>query len=146
MLMAQSKVLLKMKQGMASPAGMTVSDVFQMIFLFRAFSRAFHDPLGAAVESLVLLKYENASSLCLSGLILHRSRELLNKSVYMLASVATAMKNKKQRFTNQSICFALQFTVFLPITMFVLLASVVLDTALVPFLGFAVFTIGYPKP
>lgn len=35
---------------------------------------------------------------------------------------------------------------FLPITMFVLLASVVLDTALVPFLGFAVFTIGYPKP
>ena len=34
----------------------------------------------------------------------------------------------------------------LPVTLFVLLTTTLLDTALVPFLGFAFFTVGYPKP
>ena len=34
----------------------------------------------------------------------------------------------------------------LPVTLFVLLTATLLDTALVPFLGFAFFVIGYPKP
>jgi hypothetical protein len=56
------------------------------------------------------------------------------------------MKNKKQRFSNQCLCFALEFTVLLPITLGVLLVTTLLDVATIPFLGFAFFIMGYPKP
>lgn len=35
---------------------------------------------------------------------------------------------------------------FLPITIAVLLITTLLDTATIPYLGFAFFIIGYPKP
>ena len=85
----------------------TFTHVLEMVFLFRAFARAFHEPLGASVESLALLAYDKASYLCLFAFLLHRSRVLFNQAVYMAASVVTAVKNKKQRFANQGICFAL---------------------------------------
>lgn len=124
----------------------TIGEVLEMTFIFRMFARAFHDPFGASIESLALLKYDQAWHLCLFAFILHRARVLFNKTVYIFVSVVTAIKNKKQRFSNQCLCFALQFTLGLPITLFVLLVSTLLDTALIPFLGFAFFTIGYPKP
>jgi len=62
------------------------------------------------------------------------------------ASVVTAVKNKKQRFSNQDLCFFLQFTIFLPLTLGVILITTLLDTATIPYLGFAFFIIGYPKP
>lgn len=84
-----------------------VSHVLDMIVLFRAFARAFHDPLGASIESLALLYYDSALYLCIFAFLLHRARVLLSQAIYMLVSVVTAMKNKKQRFANQGICFAL---------------------------------------
>jgi hypothetical protein len=42
--------------------------------------------------------------------------------------------------------FALQFTLLLPITLGVIVITALLDTATVPFLGFAFFIVGYPKP
>lgn len=64
----------------------------------------------------------------------------------MLVSVITAIKNKKQRFSDQGACFCLQYTILLPVTASVLVCTVLLDTALIPYLGFAFFIIGYPKP
>jgi hypothetical protein len=71
---------------------------------------------------------------------------LLNKSLYILVSITTAYKNTKQRFASQTICFALQFTLLLPLLLFALLYSTILNSATVPFLGFAYFIAGYPKP
>lgn len=130
----------------ASTDKLKLSHVFEVVFLFRAFARTFHDPLGASIESLCMLYYEDPMYLCIFAFILQRARVLFNKSVYILVSVLTALKNKKQRFENQGVCFLIQFTVLLPVTLFVLLMATLLDTALIPFLGFAFFTIGYPKP
>lgn len=71
------------------------ANLLEVAFLFRAFARAFHDPLGASIESLALLYYDEASYLCLFAFLLHRARVLFNQVVYMAASVGTAIKNKK---------------------------------------------------
>lgn len=69
-----------------------------------------------------------------------------NKCIYILISLATAYRNKKQRFKYQTLCFLLQFTLCLPITFMILVFTTILNTATIPFLGFAYFIIGYPKP
>jgi hypothetical protein len=63
-----------------------------------------------------------------------------------MVSYLTAFSNKKQRFKNQWICIALQLTVLLPYLLAVLLITTLFDTATIPYLGFAYFVIGYPKP
>jgi len=40
----------------------------------------------------------------------------------------------------------LQWTILLPYLTGVILLSTLLDTALIPYLGFAFFLVGYPKP
>jgi hypothetical protein len=79
-------------------------------------------------------------------LILHRLMLLFNKSVYVLVSLTTAYKNTKQRFASQTLCFLLQFTILLPFFLLVLLFTTVFNTPTIPFMGFAYFIIGYPKP
>ena len=81
-----------------------------------------------------------------ASFFLDRAIILYRKSTYVLVSVLTAMKNKKQRFSNQGLFFVLEFTLLLPVTLSVLLITTILDTATIPFLGFAFFIIGYPKP
>lgn len=70
----------------------------------------------------------------------------MNKVVYVVVSFATAFKNKKQRIKHQWICITLQLTLLLPYLLTVILLSTLLDTATIPYLGFAFFFIGYPKP
>lgn len=71
---------------------------------------------------------------------------LFNKCLYVLISLTTAYKNTKQRFASQTLCFLLQFTILLPFLLFVIAVSTILNTATIPYMGFAYFIIGYPKP
>ena len=79
-------------------------------------------------------------------IVLHRLMIFFNKSLYVLVSLTTACKNQKQRFASQSLCFLLQFTLGLPFFLLVLFFTTVFNTATIPFMGFAFFIIGYPKP
>ena len=132
-----------------------------LILHYRAFNRLFHSPLAASLESAVLLlyllatdpgqlprtPYDNAFlALFIIHLALHRLMLLFNKSLYVLTSVMTAYKNKKQRFASQTACFVVQFTIGMPIFLMVLVFTTVFNTATVPYMGFAYFVIGYPKP
>ena len=83
---------------------------------------------------------------CAVHIWLQRLWVLLNKAVYVIVSFTTAFKNKKQRLRNQWICVVLQITVLLPYLIGVILITTILETATVPFLGFAFFYIGFPKP
>lgn len=110
-----------------------------------------HNPLACAVGTAVYLFDEeffllNTWSHIIACFVLHRAFLLLHKANYMFLSLVTAYKNKKQRFAMQTIIFALEFTIFLPITIGVLLISTLLNTATIPFLGFAFFTVGSLKP
>lgn len=78
--------------------------------------------------------------------LLHRIEVLMRKLNYILVSWVTAIKNKKQFFGNQLLCFFLQLTLLSPALVFVLVVSSLLDVATTPFLGFAFFILGYPKP
>ncbi len=71
---------------------------------------------------------------------------LINKLVYLLVSAITAFKNKKQRIKHQAACFAITGTILLPYWFLVLIYTTVLDIPTIPFLGFAFFISGYPKP
>lgn len=71
---------------------------------------------------------------------------LLSKLDYVLVSLITAESNTKQRFKGQILCFVIQYTLLLPISLGVILVTTILDTATMPLLGFAFFVIGYPKP
>lgn len=82
----------------------------------------------------------------LISLVLNRIMIFGNKTLYVLVSLITACKNKKQRFTRQIPCFIIQLTLMLPFTLMVILFTTVLNTAIIPYLGFAYFIIGYPKP
>ena len=132
-----------------------------LILHYRAFNRLFHSPFAVSLESFVLFlyligtdqgriprsPYDNAFlALFIIHFALHRLMLLFNKSLYVLTSLTTAYKNKKQRFASQTWCFLMQFTLCLPIFLMVLLFTTVFNTATVPFLGFAYFVIGYPKP
>ena len=78
--------------------------------------------------------------------ILHRLWLLVNKTVYVVVSFTTAFKNTKQRLRHQWICIVLQLTILLPYLLGVILITSLLDTATIPYLGFAFFYVGYPKP
>lgn len=75
--------------------GLSLEMAVEVMFMFRMFAKAFHDPYGASIDSIILLWYDQPSTLCLFAFLLHRSKILLSKSVYMLVSVITAIKNKK---------------------------------------------------
>jgi hypothetical protein len=122
---------------------------------YRAFNRLFHNPLAASLESFLLFLYLQSPSkstlpsflvLFLIHIGLHRLMLLGNKCLYVLVSLTTAYRNKKQRFASQTLCFLLEFTLLLPLFLLALLYSTLLNTATVPFLGFAYFLPGYPKP
>ena len=95
---------------------------------------------------LVFGKDEMLLNLINTQFVVQRAFVLWNKLCYILVSFITAFKNKKQRIKFQWICFALQLTVLLPYFLFVLVVSTLLDTATIPYLGFAFFLVGYPKP
>jgi len=120
------------------------------IWIYRAFNRLYHYPLASSLEALVLLAdpypMNKLEALALAAFGLNRLHILANKLIYVAVSILTAITNKKQRFTAQCGCFLLQFTILLPFTLGVILITALLDTATVPFLGFAFFIIGYPKP
>ena len=66
--------------------------------------------------------------------------------MYVIVSFVTAFKNTKQRLRHQWVCIGLQLTVLFPYLLCVIVFTTILDTATVPYLGFAFFYIGYPKP
>lgn len=103
--------------------------------------------MQASIDSIILLtNYNDSFSLFWFAFLFHRATVLLAKLDYALVSLVTAVKNKKQRFASQAMCFVIQYTILLPVTLGVLVITALLDTATVPFLGFAFFVIGYPKP
>jgi len=130
-----------------------------LILHYRAFNRLFHAPYAASFESailfLILIGTDSQPSmvdapnfliLFIIHWTLHRVMIFSNKCLYVLVSLTTAYKNTKQRFASQTICFVLQFTILLPFYLFVIFFTAVFNTATVPFLGFAYFIAGYPKP
>jgi hypothetical protein len=102
--------------------------------------------LLASIESIILFWDSSPWALIVLSICLNRGILFLRKSSYILISVYTAVKNKKQRFKNQSVCFLIQYSIMLPIVFLVLVITTIFDTATVPFLGFAFFMIGFPKP
>ena len=128
----------------------SVYSAFKGILIYRAFNRLYHYPLQSSLEALALLVNPHPLSrfeaLTIAAFLINRLHILWNKLIYVTVSVVTAMKNKKQRFKSQTICFFLQFTILLPIPLCVILITTLLDTATIPYLGFAFFVIGYPKP
>ena len=115
--------------------------------MLRAYTHLFNYPLTAAISSLVLLQYNNSPiALFLANLAIQKAYLFIMKLDLAITLYATAMSNMKQRFKSQLICFILQWTILLPFTFGVLVITTILDTATVPFLGFAFFVIGYPKP
>ena len=127
--------------------------------MLRAYSKLFHDPAMAAIDTMLALvamtnMESRASSdqvsfpqlLFVSHFVINKLLLLLDKADYMLVSYLTAMKNRKQRFKGQECCFLLQFTLLLPFTLGVLVLTTLLDTATIPVLGFAFFSVGFPRP
>ena len=69
-----------------------------------------------------------------------------NKLDFVLVSLFTACKNKKQRFKMQIPMFILEFSLLLPFFLITLIVTTILDSPTIPYMGFAYFIIGYPKP
>ena len=111
-----------------------------------ASSRVSLPPKEVAEATLVNLNQTFFIALPVIQFIFDRLCVLINKLVYLLVSAITAFKNKKQRIKYQAVCFALTSTILLPYWLFVLIYSTVLDIPTIPFLGFAFFISGYPKP
>ena len=122
------------------------SKALTILAIYRAFNKLYHNPLAAVIESAACLVSGTPVALMVAAFALNRLFIFVRKLIYVMTSVVTAIKNKKQRFSGQNLCFALQFTVFLPLTLTVILLTALLDTATIPFLGFAFFIVGYPKP
>jgi len=131
----------------------------------RAFKRALTAPLLFPFEVLLAIytwsamkekivfwdlvwihKYGILGLLVFAHFVIHRGRVLLNKIVYVVVSIGTAFKNKKQRIKRQWVCFVLQFTLLLPWFAAVLLWTTFFDVAMIPSFGFAFFTAGFLKP
>lgn len=126
--------------------GFSYAKALAIVAIYRAFNKLYHNPLAAVIESAACVIYGSPIALMVAAFALSRLFIFIRKLVYVTVSVATAIKNKKQRFSGQNICFLLQFTVLLPLTLSIILLTALLDTATIPFLGFAFFIIGYPKP
>ena len=93
-----------------------------------------------------LHKFGILGMLCFAHFFVHRCRVLINKLTYIIVSIGTAFKNKKQRIKYQWVCFALQGTLLLPYFGAVLAWTTIFDVALLPTFGFAFFTASYLKP
>ena len=93
-----------------------------------------------------LLRFNILGMHCFAQFFIHRCRILLNKLTYIIISIGTAFKNKKQRIKNQWLCFILQITLLLPYFAGVLLWTTLADVATLPTFGFAFFTASYLKP
>ena len=130
----------------AANSGFSYARALTIVAIYRAFNKLYHNPLAAVIESAACIIYGSPIALMVAAFALNRLFIFIRKLIYVAVSVVTAIKNKKQRFSGQSICFFLQFTVLLPLTLSVILLTALLDTATIPFLGFAFFIIGYPKP
>jgi hypothetical protein len=130
-----------------------------MILYYRAYNRLFHAPYAASLESVILFIIMVASNsdpfknqiswflvLFIIHITLHRLMIFFNKCLFIAVSINTAYKNTKQRFASQTLCFVLQFTLLLPFFLFVLFFTCVFNTATIPYMGFAYFIAGYPKP
>jgi hypothetical protein len=130
-----------------------------MILYYRAYNRLFHAPYAASLESVILFIIMVASNsdpiknqiswflvLFIIHITLHRLMIFFNKCLFIAVSINTAYKNTKQRFASQTLCFVLQFTLLLPFFLFVLFFTSVFNTATIPYMGFAYFIAGYPKP
>ena len=91
-------------------------------------------------------KFGILGAMAFTSFLIHRGRVFVNKVTYIVVSVATAFKNKKQRIKGQWICFLLQLTILAPWFFSVLFYTTFFDVALLPTFGFAFFTSGYLKP
>lgn len=69
------------------------------IIVYGCFSRLYHDPLFAAVSSIVLVFRADFVWLIGANFVLNRGMILGRKATYILVSFITAVKNKKQRFS-----------------------------------------------
>lgn len=65
--------------------------------MFRALSKAFHDPQTASIDSIALLTtgYRSSLGLFLFAFVIHRATVFLAKLDYALVSLVTAVKNTK---------------------------------------------------
>jgi len=94
----------------------------QIVFIYRAYNRIFHAPMQSAIEiieALIVFEIRLGSPTFLSDIgdysvllavlsfVNDRILVLINKVVFIAASIMTAYKNKKQRFKSQTVCFAL---------------------------------------
>ena len=69
--------------------------LFQIALFYRALAKAFHNPLVAALDSIVMLYYPSLEALTLAAFCINRSFILLRKLQYVAVSVATAQSNTK---------------------------------------------------
>ena len=87
---------------------LTTDKAIEIVLVYRAFNKLFHCPGAAALDSLILLtEYKTPVALTLTAFGLNRLFIFINKCIYVVVSVITAMKNKKQRFANQGLIFFL---------------------------------------
>ena len=130
------------------------------LLCYRMYKRAMTAPLMCSLELnivILLLSYARTTAfygevfavpadMAVGHFYIHRFFLFFDKLNYIVVSFLTAMKNKKQRFKKQELCFCLEVTLLLPYLLTVLLVTTLLDVATVPFLGFAFFYVGYMKP
>jgi hypothetical protein len=72
-----------------------INDVIEIIFYYRALSRAYNDPIFACIESIILFWESSPWTLIALSFCLNRAILLLRKTSYIMISVYTAIKNKK---------------------------------------------------
>lgn len=82
-------------------------EVLTVFAIYRAFNKLFHNPLAVVIESAVCLYDRSPVTLMVAAFALDRLCILVRKLTYVAASVITALKNKKQRFSGQAMCFVL---------------------------------------
>ena len=67
-----------------------------MMVTFRAFSKLYHSPFSAAVDSVILIFYPSDPYLLLAASFgINRLLIFIRKVDYYMVSLLTAMKNKK---------------------------------------------------
>ena len=94
------------KKDLTQPA-FTFSKALTILAIYRAFNKLFHNPLAAVLESAACVVYGTPVALMVAAFALNRVYIFVRKLIYVMVSVTTAVKNKKQRFTGQNLCFAL---------------------------------------
>ena len=75
--------------------------VWELVMVYRAFNRLYHNPYMASVEGLVWLFTPPSFTVLLPfSFAINRLQILMRKVTYYIVSVFTALKNKKQRFKS----------------------------------------------